>query len=773
MKFFQFLLILIFYPVFGQNISVQTNFTPQELIEDILMDSGCISNVNVTDAVSGNFSGGDLSYGYFTNNNSSFPFANGVVMSTGRLSNVPGPNTSLSDDDAPNWGGDNDLEQVLNVQGTVNASIIEFDFTPNANQIQFNYIFASEEYQENDPNTCRYSDVFAFLIKPQGGTYTNIAVVPGTNTPVQVTTVHPAIPGGCEAENEAYFDRFNPANAPINFNGQTKTLTATADVIPNTSYHIKLIIADEKNYRYDSAVFLEGGSFNIGANLGEDLVGENGLCPGEVYSLSSQNTANTPQTYSWYAVQENAPDILLASGPNETNYPVNQAGRYKLVLDYGNACIAEDEIEVEYIDFKEINNQTLLACDTDDDGLSIFNLESSIGFITNNNALYKVQAFYTSRLNAENKSNPITTTTNFENTLKNQVIFARVETARGCYHICELRLETTENPKTKINLINCPDTEGSVKYNLVDATTQIESMFNAPGKRINYYQTAEDALKGENSLPINIQFNAEELPLILFAKIENATTCIGIIEVELLAPPQPNIKSYEEKVLCDAVGEITLMTRLQPSNAYQFLWSTGETTPQIKIQEIGEYWVEVSQTTNIRGENYTCKKIKEFKVKPSSLPQLSYQLLPPFGSGRIAIKASGTGSYAFAVDQNQDFSPQSAYTLSLGEHTIYARDLYGCGTASIKVNIPGFMAFFTPNQDGFNDVWRLQGISRQDPNIEYVLIYDRYGKLIHQMNPYQYWDGNYNGKLMPSNDYWFVIQFKNSRSFKGHLTLKR
>ena len=73
---------------------------------------------------------------------------------------------SLSDDDAPNWVGDNDLEAILNEPNTINATIIEFDFTTIANQVSFRYIFASEEYQEGNSNTCNYSDLFGFLIKP-------------------------------------------------------------------------------------------------------------------------------------------------------------------------------------------------------------------------------------------------------------------------------------------------------------------------------------------------------------------------------------------------------------------------------------------------------------------------------------------------------------------------------------------------------------------------------------------------------------------------------
>src|SRR5690606_22299565 len=152
----------------------------------------------VTNVVGGNFNGADRSYGYFDAGTSSFPFQNGIILSTGRLSNTEGPNTSLSDDDASGWSGDTDLENALNENNTTNATILEFDFIPIASQISFRYIFASEEYQENNSNTCQYSDLFGFLIRPVSEQqYTNIALVPNTQTPVKVTTVHPEIPGGC------------------------------------------------------------------------------------------------------------------------------------------------------------------------------------------------------------------------------------------------------------------------------------------------------------------------------------------------------------------------------------------------------------------------------------------------------------------------------------------------------------------------------------------------------------------------------------------------
>ncbi len=333
---FLFIVFLISFQVFGQNIQVDSQtYSAQQLIENILIDSDCITNVVVTNVVGGDFNNADQSYGYFDASGSTFPFEKGLVLSTGKLANVKGPNTSLSDDDAPNWLGDSDLETVLNESNTTNATIIEFDFVSLTNQISFNYIFASEEYQKNDVNTCNYSDLFGFLIRPVNDTnYTNIALVPNTQTPVKVTTVHPNIPTGCSAQNENYFGSWNDISAPINFNGQTKSLTATANVIPNETYHVKLVIADEKNYRYDSAVFMEAGSFNLSTNLGEDrlFLTKNPICKDSTVELNAESS-EAGTTYKWF---KNSLEI-----PSEINstYTVVNAGFYEVEVTLGTNCI--------------------------------------------------------------------------------------------------------------------------------------------------------------------------------------------------------------------------------------------------------------------------------------------------------------------------------------------------------------------------------------------------------------------------------------------------
>lgn len=267
---------IIFCLIFGlgiqfgnaQNISVDENQTAQQLVENVLINNPCanISNVSVS---GGNFASGAKSFGYFDGSGTTFPFEKGIILSTGRISDAPGPNTYISDGGAGmGWEGDPDLDQALGLSSTFNATILEFDFVPLGNKISFDYIFSSEQYLLNpSANQCNYTDGFAFLLKEAGSsTYQNLAVIPGTTTPVKVNTVRGS--GTiCPPANAAFFDAFNEEEHPTNFNGQTVVLTAQSDVIPGTLYHIKLVIADEGNYRYDSAIFLGGGSFNFGGSI--------------------------------------------------------------------------------------------------------------------------------------------------------------------------------------------------------------------------------------------------------------------------------------------------------------------------------------------------------------------------------------------------------------------------------------------------------------------------------------------------------------------------
>jgi hypothetical protein len=285
------ILCLIGCVVSAQQISIDNSFTEQELIENNL-SLGCVETSNIQSLVNGQINGFQ-SFAYFERAGSNFPFEYGIMLSTGNATSGGNTeNTAVLNDGQPDWTTDPDLETALGITGTLNATSIEFDFTSVANQIQFNYILASEEYFGDFP--CNYSDGFAFLIKEAGTSdpYINIAVIPGTTTPVNTSTIHDDIVGFCSAANEAFFEGYNIGDT--NYNGRTTVMTAAASIVPNTTYNIKLVIADQTDKNYDSAVFIEGNSFNASVDLGADIQ----TCADTV--TLDGNIENTLATYSWF-----------------------------------------------------------------------------------------------------------------------------------------------------------------------------------------------------------------------------------------------------------------------------------------------------------------------------------------------------------------------------------------------------------------------------------------------------------------------------------------
>jgi gliding motility-associated-like protein len=410
----------------AQNISVDESYTPQDLVEDILINSTCANVFNVS-VSGGNFASGEKSYGYFDGTGTTFPFQNGIILSTGKINNAPGPNGYLSDDGGGmGWNGDPDLNDALGLSNTFNATVLEFDFIPLGNRISFDYIFSSEQYLSSpSSNQCNYTDGFAFLLKRNGETrYQNLAVVPGTNIPVKVNTVRGS--GTiCPPANQAYFDAFNGTNHPTNFNGQTKVLKAESDVIPGETYHIKLVIADEGNYRFDSAIFLGGGSFNFGIDLGDDrlIATGNPLCPGETLTVDATQVGATG--YQWFQ------NTVAIPGATNSTYTITSAGDYTVDIFYGTTCSPPTEtLKIEYAESLVINQNSFTECDADNnqDGKTVFDLDAIKNqLFTNLPAGYVISFF---EIPTSTTALPV----NYTNTIpNNQTIYARIMNVQSCY----------------------------------------------------------------------------------------------------------------------------------------------------------------------------------------------------------------------------------------------------------------------------------------------------------------------------------------------------
>ncbi|WP_179336567.1 DUF7619 domain-containing protein [Winogradskyella ludwigii] len=269
--------------ILGEFLSVdQSQFTVEELIQNVLINNECSQISNIIYSTGSTFSTVEPNgIGYFVYAGDDFPFSEGLLLSTGEAADVAGPNDSNISSGSNGWPGDVDLDTTLEVQSN-NATTIEFDFVPVVNQINFEFLMASEEYNGGDFE-CQFSDAFAFLLTDPMGNTTNLALIPGTELPITVTNIHNAN-SSCDAANPEFFAGYTFENSPpFRFNGRTVSFTAQAEVNIGETYHIKLVIADDVDSGYDSAVFFKAGSFDIGS-----LCEDTGLI-----SLKAFNDTNT------------------------------------------------------------------------------------------------------------------------------------------------------------------------------------------------------------------------------------------------------------------------------------------------------------------------------------------------------------------------------------------------------------------------------------------------------------------------------------------------
>lgn len=457
------LLFFIFPTLFFSQASYitvdDTSYTHEQLVTDILIGSTCATVGNIESSTGTDFNSLN-GIGYFENENPNFPIASGVLLMTGDVQQAAGP--AGVEQDAGDWPGDQQLLnyiQTLGFDPEINsyhdASILEFDFTPITDSISFNFIFASNEYGEFQ---CDYSDAFAFFLESQStGVVNNLALVPNTpgEVPVSVTTIRDnAHNTGCSSENPGFFGRFYGLTglplfeSPVNFYGHTVLMQAWSNVIPGETYRMKLVIADRNDPLFNSAVFIEGGSFFLGdVNLGADLTIDNGTarCLGENYIIDAEiNNPPEGTTLNWLYESPLGSGNFIPFVPAEetSTLEITETGNYKLIVDFIGFCESEDTLYVEFDTpfTANPNPDPLVYCDLDNDGFGFFTLSEADQNITLGDANLTV-TYHSSEQDAIDGINalPVMYT---NTTTQQEIIWARVQRVySSCYYVVDLTLE--------------------------------------------------------------------------------------------------------------------------------------------------------------------------------------------------------------------------------------------------------------------------------------------------------------------------------------------
>ena len=276
-------IILLFAIAFNKialsQLSVTTTLTPEQYVQQIVGSGIIVSNVQ--------FSGQANQIGLCDGSSANMGFNQSVVMAAGDVNGIVGsPVSGDAGTITPFGPGDPDLlnvaqsvtsnPDVIFINSTNDAAVLEFDFVPSSNVVAFNFVFSSDEYTQWVNS--QYNDAFGFFVSGPGitgpfsspagfpGGSENFALVPGSNTPITISTIYPpGLPGEPPAGLNAqfYVDNETPPYADPTFthNGFTIPIPVELNVICGETYHFKFAVADCVDGTLNTAVFLEAGSF--------------------------------------------------------------------------------------------------------------------------------------------------------------------------------------------------------------------------------------------------------------------------------------------------------------------------------------------------------------------------------------------------------------------------------------------------------------------------------------------------------------------------------
>lgn len=795
-----------------------SNYTVEQLVKNVLITgtNNCgnqtVSNVVVYPNAA--VTNTNRPWGYFNKGTAQFPFAEGIVLSTGYAKSAGNVNVSNNDNLSTTFGNNSGDQDLATAIGVNNASLrdpvyIEFDFVPSSTQMKFNYIFASEEYTGSFP--CSYTDGFALLLKKVGDpTYTNLAVLPGGGGPVSVTNIRPYISPTCPAVNATYFAGYNTANVGTNFNGRTVPLTAMATVIPGETYHIKMVLADYSDNSYDSAVFLEAGSFDIGVQIqtpaGVTLPSNIDVCDNAPQVMVASVQA-TGATYQWFLGTNPIP------GATNASYTPTQAGTYTVEVTIpGNTCPGTATITVNLLTSPVVQNTSLTECYTAGNGT--FNLTTAQSLISTTPGV--TYSYYVNLTDAQaGNTNTIATPTAFSSA--GQTVYVLVKNGI-CSKIAELQLIIA--PQLGVNIAVPQNITCSVPEITLDASASIYPA----GSTFTWTTPDGNILSGDNTLTPLVNEGGTYTLTISNTYQPNNKMCsnsASIIVVKDVTPPVISVTATQmticegDSVMLTASGAVTYSwtnlpgtgdtQTVSPTSAttytvtgtgangclatapatitidvvpaivstltggqicpgdqivldagsgpnYTYLWNTGETTQTITTGVSGTYTVTI--------DNGVCTRQFSTDVIQAQIPQI---INADFQNNTLTLTVSNpsNGNLEYSIDGGMTWQSSNIFYNVSNNVTLDMR--VRVKFTSCESNMSYFTFYMqnhiTPNGDGINDVIDLSGLSIY--NNFGGSVFDRYGKIIFKADKTNtIWDGTFQGRKLPTATYWYQLHWE-------------
>lgn len=562
--FFYILLLCICSAAYSQAITVDnTSNTPSDLV-NLLIGNACVEVTNVTISSA-------QSVAYFNRNGSGFPINEGIIIRTGNALDSQGNYSGNNMGSAATGGGsDAFLQNLSNTSsGTTSPltdlAFLEFEFTSISDSFSFDFIFASNEYGQFQ---CLSNDIFAFELTDLtvSGPTSNIAVIPNSNNPVSVKYIKDAqYNNSCSSTNPGLFSVYNvtnPGASTLNMRGHTVVLNASAAIVPNHQYRLKLVIADYVSSNFDSAVFIAGGSFDASIDLGADRI----ICSGDSYTLET-NLDNT-YTFDWL---RNG----IATGSTGASFTVTQPGTYTVNITKG-GCFLTDTIV--FNDLIVNTPLTLQQCDNGSTSYSYaltLNNETQLGI---DDTVYDIYYYASLADITANTPIPAANLANYTSP-GGETIYLKIfntQTNLFCDALYSFGLVLTPPVVAGSNItISTCDNPSGQNYNLLNVNAAVLDGLPSSDFTISYYNTQSDANSASNSIGTNLFIPAGTTSVTVWALMQSISnpSCYDVTSAVIIVNPRPLVDTITQIVECHDY-------LLQPlTNGNYFTGPNGTGTP--------------------------------------------------------------------------------------------------------------------------------------------------------------------------------------------------
>jgi gliding motility-associated-like protein len=291
---------------------------------------------------------------------------------------------------------------------------------------------------------------------------------------------------------------------------------------------------------------------------------------------------------------------------------------------------------------------------------------------------------------------------------------------------------------------------------------------------LTYHENITDAQNATNALSNLATYNPTNNPQTVYARLHfNALpNCYEITSFDVFAGQIPSLNLDATYLKCNANSvTVSAATTNLPITTYS--WSDGTAGTDVTVTQLGQTLLTATATNSYGLQNVGCAVSQDITVNLSSVPTIEDIKVVDWTTDEnsITVVASDPTWFEYALNSGS-FQDNNVFDhLPADLYTVTIQDKLGCGSIEQDVWILNYPKFFTPNGDGFNDVWKIKN-SELEPNLR-VYLYDRQGKLIKYLDAEASWNGTYTGQQLPADDYWFVAIRQDGRRLTGNFSIKR